>query len=162
MPSNSDFYESLIHFVIVKVIHMNWISTKSVGNEAIMYFHFLRNWIFKIVERLGILYSHNAMIQTSDCLVCLSRVLAYLRGMFLLNCHCLNYLVKITLIFCLLGSYQKPGKWWQLLSWMFTLCDTHQNGQFFKINFITSIFWLIPTKQVDVLNFLCTFFLHWI
>ena len=69
---------------------------------------------------------------------------------------------EITLIFCHLGSFQKPGKWWQLLSCMFTLCDTHQNGQFLNINLITSLCWLIPTKQVDVLNFLCTFFLHWI
>lgn len=127
-----DFYEPLIHFGIEKVRNMNWISTKSVGNEdeAIMYFHFLRNRIFKIVERLGILYSHNAVIQTSDCLVCLNRVLTCLRRIFLLNCHCLNYLVKITLIFCHLGSYQKPGNDENFCH--ACLCDTHENGHFLK------------------------------
>lgn len=155
-----DFYEPLIHFGIEKVRNMNWISTKSVGNEdeAIMYFHFLRNRIFKIVERLGILYSHNAVIQTSDCLVCLNRVLTCLRRIFLLNCHCLNYLVKITLIFCHLGSYQKPGNDENFV--MHVYVTPTKMVIFKKIQFISSVFWLIPTKQIDVLNFLGTFFFY--
>ena len=45
---------------------------------TIMCFYLIRNWIFKIVKKVGTLYGYNGIIQKSDYSICLSRMLVSL------------------------------------------------------------------------------------